>query len=159
MNNDSEVMLIALKKERDELHDKLMHVDRIIKKIKDGDYFGNGEVIKIEAKQAVIPNRLAFPKHTDTKVIVLKALDNLGQVASLRQIQEEYNSLSGNTQNVRETMRSLNKSKLVLMMKCKDADRGIFWVKKDWLLDGVLMDEYKPEGFDLLYNEDNLYFA
>ena len=157
--NDSEVMLIALSKERNELHDKLMHVDRIIKKIKDGEYFGSGDIIRIEAKEAVIPNRIAFPKHTDTKVIVLKAFDNLGQVASLKQVQDEYNKLSGNTQNIRETVRSLNNSKLIVMMKEKEANRGIFWLKSEWIADGEVLDQYKPEGFDLLYKSDNLLFV
>lgn len=157
--NDSEVMLIALSKERNELHDKLMHIDRIIKRIKDGEYFGSGEVIRIEAKAAAIPNRIAFPKHTDTKVIVLKAFDNLGQVASLKQVQDEYNKLSGNTQNIRETVRSLNNSKLIVMMKEKDANRGIFWLKSEWISDGEVLEQYKPEGFDLLYKADNLLFV
>ena len=156
---DDEVMLIALGKERDELHDKLMQVDRIIKKIKTGEYLGyNGVTLQIAAKEPVISQRIAFPKTTDTKVIVLKAMDNLAQVASLRQIQDEYIKLSGNQQNIRETMRSLNKAKLVLMMKCKDADRGMFWVKREWLNNGIVLDEYKPEGFDLLYKAEDLIF-
>jgi hypothetical protein len=159
--NDDEVMLIALSKEREQLHEQLMQVDRIIKKIKSGEYMGysNATVLQIAAKEPVISQRIAFPKHTDTKVIVLKAMDNLAQVASLRQIQDEYTNLSGNQQNIRETMRSLNKAKLVLMMKCKDADRGMFWVKREWLNNGVVMNEYKPEGFDLLYQPDNLLFV
>jgi hypothetical protein len=158
MNNDSEVMLIALSKERDELHDKLMHVDRIIKKIKDGEYFGSGEIIRIEAKSVAIPNRIAFPKHTDTKVIVLKAMDNIGQVVSLRQIQEEYTMISGNKVNIRDTVRSLNKSGLLLMMKEKASERGIYWVKKEWIENGEVLDQHKPEGFDLLYKPENLLF-
>ena len=159
MNNDSEVMLIALSKERDELHDKLMHVDRIIKKIKDGEYFGSGDIIRIEAKPVVIPNRILFPKHTDTKVVVLKAIDNIGQVASLSQIQEEYERISGNKINVRDNVRSLNKAGLLLMMKEKAATRGIFWLKKEWIENGEVLDQHKPEGFDLLYKPENLLFV
>lgn len=159
MNNDSEVMLMALSKERDELHDKLMHVDRIIKKIKDGDYFGTGDIIRIEAKPVVIPNRIQFPKHTDTKIVVLKAIDNIGQVASLRQIQDEYEKISGNKINIRDNIRSLNNSGLILMMKEKTASRGVYWVKKEWIENGEVLDQHKPEGFDLLYKPDNLLFV
>jgi len=160
--NDDEVMLTALSKERDELHDKLMQVDRIIKKIKSGEYMGysNGVTLQIEAKEPTVSQRIAFPKTTDTKVIVLKAMDNLAQVVSLRQIQDEYDKLTGNNNGItiRETMRSLNRHKLVLMMKLKTNDRGMFWVKKEWLNNGAVLDEYKPEGFDVLYKPDDLQF-
>jgi hypothetical protein len=158
--NDDEVMLMALSKEREQLHGQLMQVDRIIKKIKSGEYMGysNAVTLQIAAKEPTVSQRIAFPKTTDTKVLVLRAFDNLCQVASLRQVQEEYNKISGNTQNIRETMRSLNKAKLVLMMKAKNADRGMFWVKKEWLNNGAVLDEYKPEGFDILYKSDDLLF-
>ncbi len=159
MNNDSEVMIMALSKERDELHDKLMHVDRIIKKIKDGDYFGSGDIIRIEAaKPVVIPNRIALPKRYDNKVLVLKALDNLGQVASLGQIQDEYKRMSGSKGQIRDNVRALNRSGLILMMKEKDAERGNYWVKKEWIENGLILEQHKPEGFDLLYKADNLLF-
>lgn len=156
---DDEIMLIALSKERELLHEQLLHIDRVIKKIKTGEYFGSGDVIRLDVTPKSIPQRIAFPKHTDTKVIVLKAMDNLGQVASLRQIQEEYNKLSGNTMNIREAVRSLNNSKLVLLMKEKNGQRGSFWLKKEWLNNGILLDEHKPEGFDLLYKSDNIVFV
>jgi hypothetical protein len=159
MNNDSEVMLLALSKEREELHDKLMHVDRIIKKIKEGEYFGSGEMIRIEAKPVVIPNRIQFPKHTDNKVLVLKAMDNIGQVASLGQIQDEYVNISGNKTSIRDNVRSLNNSGLVLMMKEKTSNRGIYWIKKEWIENGEVLDKHKPEGFDLLYKTENLIFV
>ena len=158
---DNEVMLIALGKQREELHDKLMHVDRIIKKIRNGDYFGSGDIIRIEAAPTTntVPQRIAFPKGVDNKVLILKAFDNLGQVASLKQIQDEYKRLSGYKYNIRDNVRSLNNSKGLLMMKEKDADRGIYWVKTEWVENGEVLDQYKPEGFDLLYKADNLLFV
>lgn len=156
--NDDEVMLLALSKEREILHEQLMQVDRIIKKIKTGEYMGASNAIMLDITPKPQVQRIAFPKTTDNKVIVLKAMDNLSKVASLKQIQAEYTNLSGHTQNIREIMRSLNNLKLVLLMKPKDADRGLFWVKKEWLNNGIILDEYKPEGFDLLYKQDNLLF-
>jgi hypothetical protein len=35
---DNEVMLTALRKEREELHQRIMQLDRIIKRIKTGEY-------------------------------------------------------------------------------------------------------------------------
>ena len=83
--NDDEVMLIALSKERQLLHDQLMQVDRIIKKIKTGEYMGysNAVTLQIEAKEPVISQRIAFPKTTDTKVIVLQSLDNYIKLQAL----------------------------------------------------------------------------
>jgi len=43
-----------------------------------------------------------------------------------------------------------------MMIKEKSANRGILWVKKEWVENGQLLDEYKPEGFDLLYKGENL---
>lgn len=122
-----------MSKECEELHYKLMHVDRIIKKVKNSEYFGSGDIISIEAKPVVIPNSTLFPKHTDTKVVVLKAIDNIEQAASLRQIQEEYEGFSGNKINIWDNIRSLNNSGLILMMKEKTATRGIFCLKRNGL--------------------------
>jgi len=41
-------------------------------------------------------------------------------------------------------------------MKEKDATRGIYWVKTEWLEDNRLKEEFKPVGFDMLYKADNL---
>lgn len=156
---DYEVMLMALSKEREELHDKLMQVDRIIKKVKSGEYMGYSNAITLDiTPKPQQSQRIAFPKHTDAKVIVLKAMDNLSQLASLKQIQAEYSNITGNEFNIRDTVRGLNKSKLLLLMREKNAERGNYWVKSEWLVDGRLLDEYKPDGFDLLYNPDNLEF-
>jgi hypothetical protein len=159
--NDADVMLFALNKEREQLHEQLMQVDRIIKKIKNGEYMGytNAMILEIQPKQPVISQRIAFPKNTDTKVLVLKAFDNLGQLASLKQVQTEYDVLSGgNTQSIREPMRTLNRTGLILLMKEKKADRAAFWAKREWVENGKLIDQYKPEGFDLLYPEQNIEF-
>ena len=156
--NDDEVMLTALSKERELLHEQLMQVDRIIKKIRTGEYLGHSNAIILDITPQPQVQRIAFPKHTDTKVIVLKAIDNIGQVASLRQIQDEYRKLSGNNQNIRDCVRSLHSSKLLYLMREKNADRGIFWLKREWVENGIVLDEYKPEGFDLLYKADNLLF-
>jgi len=156
---DAQVMLMALSKEREVLHEQLMQIDRIIKRVKTGEHLNNNEsaiTLQIEPRQA---QRIAFPKHTDIKVVVLKAFDSLNKVASLKQVSEEYTKLSGNSYNIRDTVRGLHKAKLLWLMKEKDADRGIYWLKREWVENGNVLDEYKPEGFDLLYKADNLLFV
>jgi hypothetical protein len=71
-------------------------------------------------------------------------------------LQTEYNRLSGTHFNIREIVRSLHKSRLLRLMKEKDATRGIYWVKTEWLEDNRLKEEFKPVGFDMLYKADNL---
>jgi hypothetical protein len=159
--NDDEVMLTALSKEREQLHEQLMQVDRIIKKIKNGEYLGysNAMVLQIQPKEQTVAQRIAFPKRTDTKVLILKAFDNLGQLCSLKQITTQYTTISGiNNPSIRETVRTLNKAGLILLMKEKKADRGAFWAKREWIENGQLLEQYKPEGFDVLYPSDTIEF-
>ena len=32
----------------------------------------------------------------------------------------------------------------------------IYWVKSDWVDDAMLLNEYKPDGFDFLYKDEEL---
>lgn len=161
--NDKEVIIAALQRERDELHDKIMQVDRIIKRIKSVDY--SSEIIndspkQIEAtaaiKQPVKPISLATS--TDVKVQILRVFEILGKASKLSQIQGEFTKLTGSNYNVRDVVRGLKQSKILLMLKLIDSHRGILWVKKDWVRNGVLLDEYKPEGFDLFYQPSNVIY-
>ena len=77
----------------------------------------------------------------------------------MRHIQAEYDKLTGADLNVREPVRALQKAKKVKLMRVKNMERGIYWVKADWIEEGRLLDEYKPEGFDLLYNESDLEYV
>ena len=51
--NDKEVILAALQRERDELHDKIMQVDRIIKRVKSVDYTSDEITMGDNTKQIV----------------------------------------------------------------------------------------------------------
>lgn len=154
---DDEMMLYALSKEREQLHQRLMQVDRIMKKIRGGEYM-NQAITTLEVIPTTESKQLEFPKQANIKVQALKIFDIVRCAAKLKDIQDEYYKLTGSNYNLRETLRTLHSSKRLLMVKEKDANRSIFWVKPEWVDNGVLLDEYKPEGFDILYKADNLEF-
>lgn len=163
--NDKEVILSALQRERDELHDKIMQVDRIIKRIKNVDYStdsSNDNAKQIEAilikKPVVLAKPISLSTSTDIKVQILRVLELLGKASKLSQIQDEFTKLTGSNYRIRDVVRGLKQSKILLMLKLIDSHRGILWVKKDWVRNGVLLDEYKPEGFDLFYQPSNLIY-
>ena len=162
---DDDIMLHALRKERDEAHQKVMQLDRLIKKILSGNYSpksveinnDNGVTIGIPTLEPQLPFTLnSFPKNADIKVQVLKVFDSLKVASKLKELQTEYNRLSESHYNIREIVRSLHKSRLLRLMKEIDANRGIFWVKAEWLEDDRLKEEFKPVGFDMIYKQDNL---
>lgn len=158
--NDIEIILKALQRERDDLHNQLMQVDRIIKRVKCGTY--SEDEMPEKPKQLQVAPIAQKPKtltpSADIKVQILRVFDVLGIAATLKQLQNEYKAISGNNYNIRETVRSLHKSTLIKMVRDKNASRGFMWVKSEWLEDGQLMDKYKPEGFDLLYKAENLIY-
>jgi hypothetical protein len=165
ITKDGEILLMALSKERDEAYQRVLSLDRLIRKIK-GEYFspksnrGNnedGEIIGIAPREPQLPlTPNNFPKGVDIKVQVLRVFDSLKIAVKLKEVQTEYTKLSGSSYNIREIVRSLHKSRLLRLIKEKDAKRGIFWVKADWIDNGLLLDEFKPAGFDMLYKGDNL---
>lgn len=163
--NDKEVILSALQRERDELHDKIMQVDRIIKRVKGLDYSNdnsNDNAKQIEAiatKQPVVMNKpVSVSTSTDIKVQILRVFEILSKASKLSQIQDEFTKLTGSNYRIRDVVRGLKQSKILLMLKLIDSHRGILWVKRDWVRNGVLLDEYKPEGFDLFYQHSNVIY-
>jgi len=156
--NDTDVILSALQRERDDLHDKIMQVDRIIKRIKSGSYSNDvTDITPIPIKQPVIA---ATPLHNsdNMRVQLLRIMDIIGRACKLKAVQTEYNKLTGNKYNVREPMRTLQTAGLIHLVKEKRNDRGFMWVKKDWVENGRIKDEYKPDGFDMLYKPDDITF-
>lgn len=159
MNNDSEVMLMALSKERDLLHEQLMQVDRIIKKIKTGEYLSSDNVTQIQLLPAKQIEPKPFPMHANLKLQVLRVFGMINRAAKLKEIQKEYQKLTGFNYELRDTVRSLHQSQLLYAIREKGAQRSILWVKKEWVENGVLLDAYKPDGFDLLYRPENLEYC
>ncbi|MBL7728707.1 MAG: hypothetical protein JNM68_13515 [Dinghuibacter sp.] len=158
--NDIEVILKALTREREDLHQQLMQVDRIINRVKSGTYSG-GELpdkpIQLQVEAAPPKVRQLSPA-VDIKVQILRVFDVLGVASTLKQLQTEYKEMTGSNYNIREPVRSLNKSTLIKLVKDKTLTRGFMWVKADWIENGQLLDKHKPEGFDLLYKPENLIY-
>lgn len=152
--NDLEVILKALQRERDELHTQLMQVDRIIKRVKTGIYSDEPlQPIEAPKQLQVAPvKKTPLPSIANTKIQVLKVFDVLGVACTLKQVQTEYTAMTGDKSNIRDIVRSLQKSTLVKLLRVEPAIRGIMWVKSEWVIDLQLEDSRKPDGFDVLYD-------
>ena len=162
ITKDTEVMLNALRKEREELHQRLLQLDRIIKRVRlgklDNDEQAESLVTTVNApQQQTVANSLTdFPKNADIKIQILRVFDIHRKAAKLKELQNIFNKLNDSHYNIREPLRSLQRSRIVRMIREKDSTRGFFWVKSEWVENDLLLDEYKPEGFDMLYKAENL---
>ncbi len=163
-NADDDVIVRALRKEREILHERLMQIDRIIKRVKGGEYVGFSSTKDRGTEGTnVIPHILdiptdVFPKQADIKIQVIKTFDALGIASRLGEVQKKYSELSDSNFDIRETVRALHRAKLLRMIRVKDATRGMFWVKVEWLEDNRLLSEHKPVGFDLVYKPEHLIY-
>jgi|SRR6185369_2792162 len=161
LQSDIDVVLTALSKERIDLHERLMQIDRIVKRIKKGESYTDSTPKEIESEpkqQPAIKTDKKLPKDMDTKLHVLLVMDELKKASKLKIIQSKYFQLTGNSYNIRESVRSLNRTGLMKMMRNRSSDRGILWVKTEWLKDGQLLEEFKPMGFDVIYHQENIEF-
>jgi hypothetical protein len=154
-----EMILKGLNRDRAEIIAKLSDIDKVIKKVKTGNLnFTQSVVEDTENIEHIKQKSFIFPQKAGLKVQVLSIFDLIGKACKIRDIQTEFNALTGSNINIRETLRTLNKAELIKLMKDKNEFRGYFWVKTDWLQDNgkTLKDEHKFEGFDMLYKADNL---
>lgn len=161
MATDTEVILIALQKERDELHERILQVDRIINRVKSIDYgkAGEDDILLIpDAPQTPNTAAISFPKSADIKIQVLRVIEILGKAITLADIQNEYTAITGSHFKIRETVRSLYNVGIIKIMKFKTGARGLMWVKTEWISNGELLDKFKPLGFDLLYPKDKIIY-
>lgn len=131
--NDIEVILKALQRERDELHQQLMQVDRIINRVKSGTYSDKPvieqPVKQLEAKAIHRPKTLS--PILDLKIQVLRAMDVLNVASTLKQIQAEYSAMSENKYNIRESVRALQKQGIIRLITLHNRNvRLIFPVEK-----------------------------
>ena len=148
-----EAILMTLRKKREVLHQKIMQIDGIIKRVQDRGYETIEPVKEIPAtkqRNDSIEHSNYFPKTADIKIQVLRVFDVVGHAAKLSELQEEYTKLSGSDYNIREIIRSLRTSGLVKIMKQQKAGRGLLWVNSGWIENGHLLDTHKAEGFDTL---------
>jgi hypothetical protein len=159
--NDKEVIISALQRERDELHERIMQVDRILNKIKSIEDIdetaisGRLNVVPIVRDK---PQPISQAKTTNIKLVLLNVFDMIGKACVMKDVQKEYENISGNKYNVREPMRTLQRARKLVLIKEAGTLRGYLWAKTEWIENNRLKEEHKPEGFDALYSHDNLVF-
>lgn len=100
-----------------------------------------------------------FPMKSELKVQIIKIFDIIGVACKLKDVQDKYKEFTGFYHNLRETLRNLNKHEILKLMQPKGTMRGLYWVKAEWLDEhGKLKEQYKFDGFDLLYTDDMIEF-
>lgn len=162
-NNELEMVISSLNKQRNELLHEVAEIDKVIKKIKYG-----GLSLGLSKEAATEPaehtaqlanDNEAFPVKADLKVQALRVLDLLGVASKLGDIRDKYHEITGLNVNFRETLRTLNKHDLLKLLHPKGNMRGIYWVKTEWLDEkGNLKEQHKFNGFELLFSDDMVVF-
>jgi hypothetical protein len=162
-NQDIELIISSLNKDKRELLDKVNDIDKLIKRIKYGNLnLGLNKGNKIDNTitdiEVIQPIR-AFPKKADLKVQIIKIFDILGEASKLKDVQDKYKELTGIHHNLRETLRILNRHDILKLLQPKGTIRGLYWVKTEWLDENRrLKDKHRFEGFDLLFTDDMIEF-
>ncbi len=157
------MVLESLTKDKRELLDKVNEIDKVIKRIKYGNLnLGLSKVQTNEVNNDTIAEskqEQVFPMKSELKVQVIKIFDILGVACKLKDVQDKYKEFTGVWHNLREALRNLNKHEILKLMQPKGTMRGLYWVKAEWLDEaGKLKEQYKFEGFDLLYTDDMIEF-
>jgi hypothetical protein len=161
---DIQLVLDSLSKDKRELLDKVNEIDKLIKKIKYGNLnLGLTKGNRIESSITdieVIEQPKAFPLKADLKVQVIKIFEILGVASKLMDVQAKHKEITGLHHNLRETLRNLNKHEILKLIQPKGNQRGLYWVKAEWLEeDGKrLKEQHRFEGFDLLFSDDMIEF-
>lgn len=160
-----ELLLASLTAKKDEVVAYLKVLDKAIKGMKEGNYSAllnnDAPITSIEMVEVKAPQLTyaPFPLKADIKVQILTIIDTIGKACKLKQIQDEFTRITNSKVSVRESVRTLHKAGKLLLMREADATRGNYWVKKDWVEDGVLLPQYKFEGFNLLYNDSRIEYV
>lgn len=157
------MVLNSLNKDKRELLDKVNVIDKLIKRIKYGNQtLGLSKGLPVESVSAndnESQRDTVFPLKSELKVQVIKIFDIVGVACKLKDVQDKYKEFTGMYVNLRETLRNLNKHDILKLMQPKGTMRGLYWIKAEWLdEDGKLREQYKFEGFDLLYTDDMIEF-
>lgn len=163
-SQDIQIVLDSLNKDKRELLDKINSIDKLIKKIKYGNLNlgltkGAQQIAAIE--EDLQPEQVKqFPLKADLKVQVIKVFDILAVASKLKDVQDKYKELTGIRHNLRETLRNLNKHEILKLIQPKGTQRGLYWVKAEWLEENgtLLKEQHKFEGFDLLYSDEMIEF-
>lgn len=158
-----QMVLNSLNKDKREMLDKVNEIDKLIKRIKYGNQtLGLSKGLPVESVAAndnESQRDTVFPLKSELKVQVIKIFDIVGVACKLKDVQDKYKEFTGMYVNLRETLRNLNKHDILKLMQPKGTMRGLYWIKAEWLdEDGKLREQYKFDGFDLLYIDEMIEF-
>jgi DNA-binding HxlR family transcriptional regulator len=167
---DNKIIIEALKQKKLELLTQVAQLDKHIKELQGKDNNSSSPVINSMASIRNLPNNqtvtnpllFKLPKTNQVKAEVLGLFDFFNRPVRMSELQEKF--MEGKTLSdfhIRETVRSLNKSGVVKLMKINESNRNSYWVKTDWIDKATkrLKDEYKWEGFDSVFSPDELKFV
>lgn len=165
-STDTQLILNGLYRDRADLTKQLTDIERLIKKIKLGT-FSLDATVSNDADNVDVNNStenktetkaIDFPLRGELRVQVISVMDLIGVACKMKHIQDKYKQMTGLTVNLRETTRTLSKHKILRLLKPKGTERGLYWVKEDWLEnDGTkLKEQHKFDGFNLLWNDEDL---
>jgi hypothetical protein len=162
-NTEIQIVIDSLNKDKRELLDKVNELDKLIKRIKYGNQnlgLSKGMPVELLDEESNKDVQLRpFPLKSELKVQVIRIFDILGVACKLNDVQDKLKEFTGFYVNLRETLRNLNKHEILKLMQPKGTMRGLYWVKAEWLdNEGKLKEQYKFEGFDLLYTDDMIEF-
>lgn len=165
-NTETQLILNGLYRDRQELTKQLTDIERLIKKIKLGTFTLDGNENNTSVTNEPVnnsdnnsePKQIDFPLRGEMRVQVICVFDIIGKACRLKEVQDKYKELTGLSVNLRETLRTLSKHKILRILQPKGTARGLYWVKEEWLEgDGCkLKERYKFDGFNLLYNDEDL---
>jgi hypothetical protein len=158
---EQKIMIDALQVQRNKLAQELATIDKVIKKVKIGDTIAsNSDTAAIQQpfQANSAKANYVFPVDSDIKVQILSVMDMRKRPLKTKELQTEFDKYSRNRYSIRETLRGMQKSGIVWLLKLKGTTRGFLWVKRDWVdpTTNLLFDEYKFQGFDMLYKPDNI---
>ncbi|HUZ57193.1 MAG TPA: hypothetical protein VMU83_00250 [Hanamia sp.] len=162
---DTQLILNGLYRDRADLTKQLTDVERLIKKIKLGTFSLNGNDNNTNDTLEPVSNsnnktktkQIEFPLRGELRVQVINVMDMIGVACKLKQIQDKYKEMTGLNVNLRETVRTLSKHQILRILKPKGTERGLYWVKDEWLEGegSKLKEQYKFEGFNLIWNDED----
>lgn len=164
---EQDILLKALKEKRDKVYAELQGIDKVIKQIKAGVFSldNNSHKTSSNSLQSTANDEsndvvdARFPNPAPVGIQLLAIFDMQHKALKLKEIQDEFSRLTGKPFAIRQSIRTLNANGKVKLMREKGSSRGNYWVRSEWVENGVLLDEYKFDGFDKYYKEEDLEYT
>lgn len=101
-----------------------------------------------------------FPSSSSLQTQILAALDLAKRPLKMTEIGDTIYKQTGQSIDVRETVRGMNKNYKIVLMKINNSNKMSFWIKPEWYdrEKKFIKDEYKLENMDIMYEKENVEF-